>query len=66
MFSSMKLEEYMESEISGIFRVKLVAKNTQPGSSGTNFMHIRVNTLLRFLGSFLTINIRFLDFSNGS
>ena len=27
MFSSMKIEEYMESELSGIFRVKLIAKN---------------------------------------
>ena len=27
MFSSMKIEEYMESDLSGIFQVKLVAKN---------------------------------------
>ena len=27
MFSSMKIEEHMESELSGIFQVKLVAKN---------------------------------------
>ena len=26
MFSSMKVEEYMESELSGIFRVKLFAR----------------------------------------
>ena len=27
MFSSMKKEEYMESELSAIFRVKVVTKN---------------------------------------
>ena len=27
MFSSMKIEEYIEYELSGIFRVKLIAKN---------------------------------------
>ena len=27
MFSTVKMEEYMESELSGIFRVKLVAKS---------------------------------------
>ena len=27
MFSSMEMEEYLESKLSGIFRVKLVAKN---------------------------------------
>ena len=43
MFSSIKMEEYMESELSGIFWVKLVAKNIVLGSSGTHFMHMRVN-----------------------
>ena len=33
----------MESELSGIFRVKLVTKNIVHGSPGTQFMHIRVN-----------------------
>ena len=33
----------MESELSGIFRVKLVTKNIVRGSSGTQFMHMRVN-----------------------
>ena len=32
----------MESELSGIFRVKLVIKNIVRGSSGTQFMHMRV------------------------
>ena len=36
------MEEYMESELSGIFRVKLVTKNIERGSSGTQFMHMRV------------------------
>ena len=37
----------MESELSGIFRVKLVTKNIVRGSPGTQFMHMRVN--IRFL-----------------
>ena len=36
------MEEYMESELSGIFRVKLVTKNIVRGSPGTQFMHMRV------------------------
>ena len=36
------MEEYMESELSGIFRVKLVTKNIVHGSPGTQFMHMRV------------------------
>ena len=31
----MKMEEYMESELSGVFRVKLVAKNIVLGSPET-------------------------------
>ena len=42
MFSSIKIEEYMESEFSGIFWVKLVTKNIVLGFSGTHFMHMRV------------------------
>ena len=37
------MEEYMESELSGIFQVKLVTKNIDRGSPGTQFMHMRVN-----------------------
>ena len=37
------MEEYIESELSGIFRVKLVTKNIERGSLGTQFMHMRVN-----------------------
>ena len=33
----------MESELSGIFQVKLVTKNTVRGSPGTQFMHMRDN-----------------------
>ena len=40
------LEEYMESELSGIFRVKLVTKNIVRGSPGTQFMHMRVKESL--------------------
>ena len=42
MFCSMKMEEYMKSEYSGIFRVKLVTKNIVLRSPGTHFMHMRV------------------------
>ena len=38
----MKMVEYMESEFSGIFRVKLVAKNMVIESPGTHFMYMRV------------------------
>ena len=36
----------MESELSGIFRVKLVTKNIVRGSPGTQVMHMRVNNIL--------------------
>ena len=36
----------MESELSGIFRVKLVTKNIVRGSPGTQFIHMRVKTFL--------------------
>ena len=49
MFSSIKMEEYKESELSGIFRVKLVTKNIERGSLGTQLMHMRVNGKLHFL-----------------
>ena len=42
MFSGIKMEQYMEAELSGIFLVKMVAKNTVLGSSGIHFMHMRV------------------------
>ena len=36
------MEEFMESEHSGIFQVELVTKNVVLGSSGTHFMHMKV------------------------
>ena len=36
------MEEFMESEHYGIFRVELVTKNVVIGSLGTHFMHMRV------------------------
>ena len=33
----------MESELSGIFRLKLLTKSIERGSPGTEFMHMRVN-----------------------
>ena len=38
--------EYMESELYGIFRVKLVTKNIVRESPGTHFMHMRVKMSL--------------------
>ena len=35
----------MDSELSGIFRVKLVTKNIERGSAGTQFMHMRVKEI---------------------
>ena len=43
MFSSIKMEEYMEPERSGIFWAKMVAKSILLGSPETDFMHMRVN-----------------------
>ena len=39
----------MESELSGIFRVKLVTKNIVRGSPGTQFMHMRVKLTESFI-----------------
>ena len=36
----------MESEISGIFRVKIFTKNIVRGSPGTQFMHMWVKAVL--------------------
>ena len=47
MFSSIKIEECMEPELSGIFRDKMV-KNIVLGSPGTHFMHMRVKAILRY------------------
>ena len=38
------MKEYMESELSGIFPVKLATKIIVRGSPGTQFMHMRVNS----------------------
>ena len=43
------MEEYMESGLSGIFRVKLVNKNIVRGSPGTQFMYTRVNYFCKSL-----------------
>lgn len=39
----MKMDEYMESELSGICWLKEVTKNIVIGSLGIHFMHRRVN-----------------------
>ena len=43
MISTMKVNEYMGSTLSGIFRVKLVAKYILLWSVGTQLMHVKVN-----------------------
>ena len=48
MFSSIKIEKYMEPELSGIFGVKLAAKNIVLGSPGSHFMHMMVKRHLFF------------------
>ena len=48
MFSSIKMEEYMEAERSRIFLAKLVAKNILFGSSGIRFLHMRVNEIVKY------------------
>ena len=42
VFSSMKIEEYMESEVSGIFWVKIFAKNVVLWFLGIHFSYMRV------------------------
>ena len=37
------MEEHIESVLSGIFQVKIVAKNTLLGSWETHFMYMRIN-----------------------
>ena len=44
------MEEYMESELSGIFRVKLVTKNIVRGFPATQFMHMRVKLMIMLIG----------------
>ena len=48
MFCSIKLEEYVESELSGIFWIKVVTKKIVLGSLGTHFMHMRVKGYHRY------------------
>ena len=65
MFSSIKIEEYMESELSGIFRVKLVTKNIVRGSPGTQFMHMRVKVSYTFtiIGFIVESKLIFMNFA---
>ena len=45
IFFSIKIEEYMGAELSGIFWGKMVAKNIAFGSPVTHFMLVRVNKI---------------------
>ena len=49
MFSNIKMEEYMELELSG----KMVTKNIVLGYLGTHFMHMRVKETFKCYESFL-------------
>ena len=42
MFSSIKMEEYMESELSGIFTVKPVGRKIMLGYPRAHFVYMRV------------------------
>ena len=41
------MEEYIKSEPSGVFRVKLVVKNTALGYPGSHFMQMRVKKMIK-------------------
>ena len=45
----MKMEKYIESELYGIFQVKLFVKNMVLGYPGTHFIHVKVNSFLVML-----------------
>ena len=64
MFSGMKMEEFMESENPGIFRVELVTKNVVFGSSETHFMHLRIknHTFIGMCFLFTLLNLQILNF----
>ena len=68
VFSSIKMEEYMEPELSGFFWVKMVAKNIVLGSPGTQLMHMRVKkSKITFFSQFLKHTfIILLNLSNHS
>ena len=67
MFTSIKMEEYMEPELSGFFCVKMVAKNIVLESPETHFMHMRVKNLWKHLYilqySRLLLEIKTTDFN---
>ena len=66
MFSSIKMDEYMEPEHSGIFWAKMVAKLLR--SPGIHFMHIRVNNskIADILNFYLDIPIDTLNLFSSS
>ena len=55
MLSSIKMEEYVEPELSGIFWIKMTCKNIMLGSLGTHFMHMRVKTLVHVYQLLITV-----------
>ena len=61
LFSSIKMKEYIEPELSGIFWVKMVAKNIVLGSLVTHFMHTKV--VRQHIWTIILIPIR-LSFSS--
>ena len=63
MSSSIKMKEYMGSELSGIFCVKLVAKNIVLRSPETHFMQMRFKPMFH-LYTYPSGNIGNLWFSD--
>ena len=57
MFPSIKMEEYIAPELSGIFLAKMAAEYIVLGSLGTHFMHKRVKNVLRVTEMFCIILI---------
>ena len=61
MFYIIKIKGYNESELSDIFRPKLVVKNIVLGSLGPHFIHMKLKVNLLVLVEFWTLRINFLS-----
>ena len=61
MFYIIKMKGYNESELSDIFRPKLVIKNIVLGSLGPHFIHMKLKFNLLVLVEFWTLRINFLS-----
>ena len=61
LFYIIKMKGYNESELSDIFRPKLVIKNIVLGSLGPHFIHMKLKFNLLVLLEFWTLRINFLS-----